>query len=287
MMTRPHPLRTTLTVFFGAVALYLALALLAIVRAHAGPADALHDPLTAAPLDTWADLARAKSAGGWALALVAGLVMLARAATRIPGAIGMWLGTGRRATIVAGVAAVAVAAYDVLAAGGTWAAVLLAVIGAALAAMHPAAPAPRGVSDPATTAKIIGGAAGLLAVAVGVSSLTSCAAVDRAGAAAKGAAIDCGKVEMRPVLELLGELGVQAALSAMHLGQVDVDGLEAVAIARGLEVGGCAAREFAARWAAGASPARGLLAQADPGAELVARLHARYGVTWTGGANVR
>ena len=193
MTTRPHPLRTMLYVFVGAAALYIALALLAIVRAHAGPADGLHDPLTAAPLDTWADLARAKSAGGWALALVAALVMVARTATRIPGAIGAWLGTGRRATIVAGVAAVAVAAYDVLAAGGTWAAVLLAVIGAALAAMHPVAPAPS------PTSTDVGAAIGVLALMIGAMSLPSCATLRRSAAVGVSTVLDCTTPDLRGI----------------------------------------------------------------------------------------
>ena len=273
MMTRPHPLRTTLTVFFGAVALYLALALLAIVRAHAGPADALHDPLTAAPLDTWADLARAKSAGGWALALVAGLVMLARAATRFPGALGAWLGTGRRATLIGGALAIGVAVYDVLAAGGSLAAVVIAGIGAALAALHPAAPAPgpRGVSDPTTTAAILG----VLALTL---AMPSCATVGRA---AKAAVVDCARADAVPVLELAGRMLAQAAIDALRVGEVDWGAAEAAAIAQGAATGGCAARRFVAELAKAPKP-QGLLATADPGAALLGRLEARWGVTYAG-----
>jgi pheromone shutdown protein TraB len=101
-----------------------------------GPADELDNPLDH-PADAYADLVAAKRSGGWALALLAGLVMLARMAVRLPGGIGAWLGVGTRATVVAVVTAGAVAAYDALALGGRLSSVLFAVVGAALALMMP------------------------------------------------------------------------------------------------------------------------------------------------------
>lgn len=101
-----------------------------------GPAAELDDPLEH-PADAWSDLVAAKRSGGWALALLAGLVMMLRVATRIPGGIGAWLDVGKRATAVAVGAAGAVAAYDALALGGRLSSVLFAIVGAALALMMP------------------------------------------------------------------------------------------------------------------------------------------------------
>lgn len=103
-----------------------------------GPAAELDDPLEH-PADAWGDLVAAKRSGGWALALLAFLVMVARMATRLPGGIGAWLGVGTRATVVAVVTAGAVAAYDALALGGRLSSVLFAIVGAALALMMPQA----------------------------------------------------------------------------------------------------------------------------------------------------
>ena len=154
---------------------------------------------------------------------------------------------------------------------------------------------PAAVGDPTLTAKVLGGAppgrvrtgallmlatiaAGVLVAGVASSG---CATASRIGTVAKGSAIECGKVAAGPVLELAADLGVQAALDALNLGEVDVPGLEARAVTEGLEIAGCAALRFAERWHASAPKSQGLLARVDPSAALLARLRARYGATWT------
>jgi hypothetical protein len=105
------------------------------------PADQLHDPVVD-PLGALDDVRAAKKIG-WPLALLAGLVMVVRglqtAASRWPsvGALA-WLGTGVRAVVLAGVATVSAAAYNSLALGGTWFAVAVAAVGAALWLLAPA-----------------------------------------------------------------------------------------------------------------------------------------------------
>jgi hypothetical protein len=193
MITRRHPATFPALALLGGALIFALLALFAIGLSHAGPASELHDPLTSAPLDTWGDLARAKASGGWALALVAALVMLLRTATRIPGGIGAWLGTGRRATLIGGGAAVAVAAYDVLATGGSLAAVLIAVVSAALAAMHPSAPAPS------PTRTDVGAAIGVLALMIGAMSLPSCATLRRSAAVGVSTVLDCTTPDLRGI----------------------------------------------------------------------------------------
>ena len=155
-------------------------------------------------------------------------------------------------------------------------------------------PKPAAVSDPTLTAKVIDGAPPgrvrtgallmLAAIAAGVLvagvASSGCATVARIGTVAKGSAIECGKVAAGPVLELAADLGVQAALDALNLGEVDVPGLEARAVTEGLEIAGCAALRFAERWHASAPKSQGLLARVDPSAALLARLRARYGATW-------
>ena len=120
-------------------------------------------------------------------------------------------------------------------------------------------------------------AAGVLVAGV---ALSGCATASRIGTVAKGSAIECGKIAAQPVLELAADLGVQAALDALNLGEVDVPGLEARAVTEGLEIAGCAALRFAERWHVSAPKSQGLLARVDPSAALLARLRARYGATW-------
>lgn len=107
-------------------------------------ADQLHDPLTN-PILAYDD-ARTLKTGGWALALLGGLVMvskgLAGANAKWPNSsLLSWLAKGKTAVIVAGVAALAIAAFNALVLGGGWAAALIAAGGVALTVIHPVTPA--------------------------------------------------------------------------------------------------------------------------------------------------
>lgn len=134
---QPDPAPVGAPTVTAPVANDLSMATPPVVPAPRGPSAELDDPLTN-PGGAYRDLVAAKDSGGWALALLAGLVMLARMATRLPGGIGAWLGVGTRATVVGIAAAGAIAAYDTLALGGRLGAVLFAIIGAVLALMWPA-----------------------------------------------------------------------------------------------------------------------------------------------------
>lgn len=107
--------------------------------AEAKPSDELTDPITD-PAGTYADLVGAKQRGGWALLVLGVLVVLTRLLARVGGSIGAWFGAGTRGVVVAAVAAMAVGAYDALALGGSWAGVIIAALGAALALWHPVPP---------------------------------------------------------------------------------------------------------------------------------------------------
>lgn len=104
------------------------------------PADVLHDPVTD-PVAAFDD-ARAAQKIGWPLALLACLIMVARAAQtagkRWSWAWLKWLNTGVRAFVIAGVITVGSAAFNTLALGGTWYAVGLAAAVALLAVITPA-----------------------------------------------------------------------------------------------------------------------------------------------------
>lgn len=112
-----------------------------------GPADQLHDPIDD-PGPAYDDLVRAKKSGGWALALLAGFVMITRVLARLPGSLGAWFRVGVRATVVAAGGAIGVAAFNALALGGTWIAVLFAAVGAGLALITPIPP-PKPAEPPA------------------------------------------------------------------------------------------------------------------------------------------
>lgn len=106
------------------------------------PADAIHDPLSN-PAAAWNDLQAAQKVG-WPLAILAGAVVLSKLLSRLGG---VWskLNTGKAALVIGGLSAVAVAAYNALAQGGSWLAVAIAAVVAAAAywdAHKPATPAP-------------------------------------------------------------------------------------------------------------------------------------------------
>lgn len=89
-------------------------------------ADQLHDPLVD-PVGAYDDVKAARRVG-WAAALFAGLSMLVLAV----GTVGRnvkalsWLGSGKAAIVVGLIGALAAAAYNAAAAGGTWLAMLFA-----------------------------------------------------------------------------------------------------------------------------------------------------------------
>lgn len=110
--------------------------------APAPPADQLHNPLTD-PRAAWDDVKAAKKIG-WPLALLAGLIMVARAlgyaGDRWPKFKAFAKLGGITGTIVAGVSACGAAAFNTLALGGTWFAVAAAAVGAFFALLHPNPP---------------------------------------------------------------------------------------------------------------------------------------------------
>jgi len=104
-------------------------------------ASQLHDPLKD-PGATISDLKIAKKAG-WGLALFAGLVIVCRLLGRAKSLPKLaFLGQGKTAAIVGAIGAMAVAGYDSLANGGSWAAVLVILFGAGLHYFD-ATPAPK------------------------------------------------------------------------------------------------------------------------------------------------
>lgn len=81
------------------------------------PSSQLADPLTS-PQQSYNDLKAAKRLG-WGVFALALLIV----GCRLAGKLGGWfkpLATGRVAVVVAGIGAVAIAAYNALALGGTW-----------------------------------------------------------------------------------------------------------------------------------------------------------------------
>lgn len=104
--------------------------------------------------------------------------------------------------------------------------------------------------------------------------------------AAKDAVVECVKQDAVPILALIAEFGVQAAMTALHTGEIDWDGIESAAIGQGKITGGCALAKFVASVKAAAiPPVQGLVAlpYKDPatgGREALSRIQARYGVTY-------
>jgi hypothetical protein len=108
------------------------------------PSVELHNPVTD-PIAAFDDVKAAKKLG-WPLALLALLIMLTRGLGTIGTRWGSmswlaWLGKGSTAVIVSGVGTVATAAFNTLALGGTWFAVMMAAAGAFFALLAPAKPA--------------------------------------------------------------------------------------------------------------------------------------------------
>lgn len=97
------------------------------------PSDAIHNPASE-PVAAWDDVKAARKTS-WPLAVWAVLAMLGKALAygsdklkRVPvlGKLAAWLATGKRAMVVAGIGAVGSAGYDVLVAGGSLVAALIA-----------------------------------------------------------------------------------------------------------------------------------------------------------------
>lgn len=111
------------------------------------PADVLDDPVTnpAAAFDD----AKAMHKLGWPLLLLASLIMIAKglltAGKRWSWSWLKWLNTGVRAVAIAGVITVASAAFNTLALGGTYFAVMVAAAGALFTMI---APTPKPVETP-------------------------------------------------------------------------------------------------------------------------------------------
>jgi hypothetical protein len=103
------------------------------------PVDALGDPLSA-PAEAWSDLQAAQKVG-WPLAILAGVVMLARLLGRLGG---VWsrLREGKVALAIGALSATSCAAYNALALGGSWLAVAAGAIVAGAAAWDAAAKKP-------------------------------------------------------------------------------------------------------------------------------------------------
>lgn len=132
------------TVLLVAVAVVLGITGLALTAfadsgsavAAPAPVDALGDPLSA-PAEAWSDLQAAQKVG-WPLAILAGVVMLARLLGRLGG---VWsrLREGKVALAIGALSATSCAAYNALALGGSWLAVAAGAIVAGAAAWDAAA----------------------------------------------------------------------------------------------------------------------------------------------------
>lgn len=149
-------------------------ALLAVVEVPAPlplppPVPVLPDPL-AHPLDAASELGQLQHQS-WPLAILGALLMLSRAIqTWAPkhkqdtgklGAAARWLAGGVRATVIAGLIPIALAAFNALAIGGAWTSVALAAFGAAVALFVPAQRTPQGQplpSAPLPVATVVSGA---------------------------------------------------------------------------------------------------------------------------------
>ena len=114
------------------------------------PSDKLHNPVDD-PLASVDDVRKAKSGGGWSLAVLAALVILFHGLAKISTVYDVsWLAFLAKGKVASGLAilgAGAAAAFDSLAYGGNWFAVAIAGIGAALLWKDPKpAPAPGAAS---------------------------------------------------------------------------------------------------------------------------------------------
>ncbi|MEO7895901.1 MAG: hypothetical protein ABIR65_01260 [Pseudolysinimonas sp.] len=193
-------LRVTLVIVLAACGIALCLA----AKAHAAdvaatvtatPADALHDPLVA-PAAAFDDV-RAAQKIGWPLAVLAVLVMLSRvlggAGTRWSVPWLAWLAKGTAAFVVGGLGSVSAAAFNALALGGTWFAVVAAAVGAGLALTSPTT---RPVAAQPGFARL-GVLLAIAALTTGLLASTGCATLKRTAGAAVGALVDCTAPKLR------------------------------------------------------------------------------------------
>lgn len=112
----------------------------------APPADshALPPPATAIPADPLAqpqaafDELQAAKKLGWPILVLVVLIIASRLLARL-GGVFTFLGTGKASLVIAGVGAVALAAYNAIALGGTWLAAGMAAMLAGIAAWDAAA----------------------------------------------------------------------------------------------------------------------------------------------------
>lgn len=102
---------------------------LALAQAAQIPPDPLTDP--AAAFDSFRALAKI----GWPVTVLAAVVVAARLLSKLGGRFGFL--AGKPAAVIAAVASVAAAAFDVLALGGSWASVVGAAVVAGAALWHP------------------------------------------------------------------------------------------------------------------------------------------------------
>lgn len=202
MIRSRHPATFPAYTLLGAVLLLGLLALFAARVAHAGPAEVLHDPLTA-PGGALDDLLAARHHGGWVLFVLGASVMLARIATRLPWGIGAWLSVGRRAMGVAIWSTAAGVAYDALASGGSLATVAVAVVGSLLALAHPApGPGVTVTRSPQAGRARVGVLVILTAIGAhlaGLAMMTSCTRVRGALATGAKVALDCESPDLQAV----------------------------------------------------------------------------------------
>lgn len=285
MITESHHVRNAALLIVGVIAVAFALHGVHLLGvAHGAPAASLigaiepitapplHDPVTSPPIVVLGDLAAARAAGGWSLALLAALVMLARAGASLPGSTGAWLRGGHRGVILAGVATVGVAGYDAYASGGVGA-LTIAVIGAVLALWHPVPP-------PVPERARQSGRAGLgvmLAVALVGLLITSCATFKKIETAGKTAIVECAKADQASLLDLTVTLAIDSVASILKIGAVDWSVLEARAAAKGLVDGGCAYAKFVALMKGTTPPVQSLISAPDPAVASLDSLRAKFG----------
>lgn len=109
--------------------------------------------------------------------------------------------------------------------------------------------------------------------------LAACIATPEQKTAIKTAVVDCAKADAPSLLALTAELGAAALASQLNLGEPDWGALVDKALARGLEVGGCAyhAIDHAFDKVAPQATARSFAAQPDKRAAALAKLRAGLG----------
>lgn len=104
---------------------------------------------------------------------------------------------------------------------------------------------------------------------------------------AKDAVIDCSKVQRGVLLGAVVEIGLMFyhAVTAGSSDPIDADRIEALALQRGADVGGCALAQFVkglAQPAKDGVAVSALMAAPDPATVALERLRARLGgVTWS------